>query len=293
MPSSTSTAQSFQPSSAGRLLRDWRTSRGMSQLDLALHAGFSARHVSFIETGRTQPSRHALLALAESLDIPLRERNRLLEAAGYAHVYRHTPLAADEMSHVRGVLQFLLDHHEPYAAIVLDRYSNCLMGNRASARMVAALVDPSLISEHANHLRLVFHPLGARRWIVNWDEVARQLLGRAERDLGQSAPDEIGIALLAELRGYGVPERSRRGSASLTPADLLLPIHIRKDGLELRLFSAIMTLGTPQDVTLQELRVEEFFPADAESEEAWMRTMFTGSGSTDRDNRSDVERLSS
>ena len=275
----------------GELLREWRGARGVSQLELALRTGFSSRHVSFIETGRTQASRQAVLILAEALDVPLRERNHLLEAAGYAHMYRHTPLAADEMSHVRGVLQFRLDHHEPYAAIVLDRYSNCLMGNRASARMVAALVDPSLIGEHANHLRLVFHPLGARRWIVNWDEAARQLLGRAERDLRQSAPDEIGIALLAELRGYGVPERSRCASASLTPADLLLPIHIRKDSLELRLFSAIMTLGTPQDVTLQELRVETFFPADAESEEAWMRLMFTESGATDRDNGSDVATL--
>src|SRR5262249_59057845 len=224
-----------------------------------------------METGRTQPSRQALIVLAEALEVPLRERNRLLEAAGYARVYRHTPLAADEMTHVRGVLRFLLERHEPYAAIVLDRYSNCLMGNRASARMVAALVDPSILEEHANHLRLVFHPLGARRWIVNWDEVARHLFGRAERDLGQSAPDEVGVALLGELRGYGVPEPARRSSASLKPSDLLLPIHIRRGDLELRLFSTIMTLGTPQDVTLQELRVETFFPADADSRPAPLR----------------------
>jgi MmyB-like transcription regulator ligand binding domain len=214
-----------------------------------------------------------VLTLAEALDVPLRERNRLLEAAGYAHVYGNTPLAAEEMSHVRGVLQFLLDRHEPYAAIVLDRYSNCLMGNRASGRMVAALVDPSLIGEHMNHLRLVLHPLGARRWIVNWDEVARHLLGRAERDLGESASDDVGVALLAELRGYGVPEPARWASDSLKPADLLLPIHIRKGDLELRLFSTIMTLGTPQDVTLQELRLETFFPSDADSETAWRRLM--------------------
>jgi len=209
----------------------------------------------------------------------------LLEAAGYAHVYRHTPLAADEMSHVRGVLQFLLDRHEPYAAIVLDRYSNCLMGNRGSARMVAALVDPSLIGEHANHLRLVFHPLGARRWIVNWDEVARHLIGRAERDLVDSAPDTIGVALLAELRGYGVPGLARPADSPLKATDLLLPIHIRRDDLVLRLFSTIMTLGTPQDVTLQELRVETFFPSDAASEQAWMRLMSEESGGRDGRNR--------
>ena len=116
-------------SAVGQLPRYWRGARGMSQLDLAMHSGFSARHVSFIETGRTQPSRQALLVLAEALEVPLRERNRLLEAGGYAHVYRQTPLATDEMSHVRGVLQFMLDRHSPYGAVVLDRYSNCLMHN--------------------------------------------------------------------------------------------------------------------------------------------------------------------
>src|SRR5262249_37726841 len=145
----------------------------------------------------------------------------------------------------------------------------CLMGNRASARMVAALVGTSLVAEHANHLRLVFHPLGVRRWIINWDDVARNLLGRAERDFGQSAPDKTALELLAELRGY-VPTLSRRpSSAPSTPADLLMPIHIRKADLDLRIFSTIMTLGTPQDITLQELRLETFFPADTESEVAW------------------------
>ena len=258
-----------KPPALGRLLREWRTARGVSQLELALRAGFSSRHVSFIETGRTQPSRQALLALADTLDVPLRERNRLFEAAGYAHVYRHTPLDASEMSHVRGVLRFLLDRHEPYAAVVLDRWSTCLMGNAAAARLNAALVDPSLITEHANQLRLVFHPLGARRWIVNWDDVAHHLLARAERELAHSAADETGPRLLAELRGYGVPAAPRPPGASLEAADLLLPIHIRKGGLELRIFSTIMTLGTPRDVTLQELRLETFFPADAESEAAW------------------------
>jgi transcriptional regulator with XRE-family HTH domain len=253
----------------GQLLRDWRAARGMSQLDLAMHAGFSARHVSFIETGRTQPSRQALLVLAETLEVPLRERNRLLEAGGYAHVYRQTPLAAEEMSHIRGVLQFILDRHTPYAAIVLDRYANCMMGNGASERLVAALVDSSLLTEHMNYLRIAFHPLGARRFIVNWDEVARHLLGRAERELGQAKGDEVAAALLTELQDYAGPLVHERRSAGVTAGDLLLPIHIRKGDLELRMFSTIMTLGTPQDVTLQELRIETFFPADEASERAW------------------------
>src|SRR5262247_2268651 len=199
-----------QSGTLGQLLRDWRAARGMSQLDLAMQAGFSARHVSFIETGRTQPSRQALLVLAETLEVPLRERNRLLEAGGYAHVYRHTPLAADEMAHVRGVLQFILDRHAPYAAIVLDRYANCLMGNAASGRLLAHLVDPSLMTTHANHLRMAFHPLGARRWIVNWEQVARHLLARAEREFGESTGDEQATTLLDELRRYGGSSSHRR-----------------------------------------------------------------------------------
>src|SRR5262247_2888378 len=179
-----------QSGTLGQLLRDWRAARGMSQLDLAMQAGFSARHVSFIETGRTQPSRQTLLVLAETLEVPLRERNRLLEAGGYAHVYRKTPLASEEMTHIRGVLQFILDRHKPYAAVVLDRYANCLMGNGASERLVAALVDSSLLGEHMNHLRILFHPLGVRRWIVNWEEVSRTMLARAERELGESKDEE-------------------------------------------------------------------------------------------------------
>ena len=256
-------------SAVGQLLRDWRAARGMSQLDLAMHAGFSTRHVSFIETGRTQPSRQALLVLADTLEVPLRERNRLFEAGGYARVYRETPLAAEEMGHVRGVLQFILDRHKPYAAVVLDRYANCLMGNGASAQLLASVVDPSLITEHANYLRMVFHPLGARRWIVNWDEVGRHLLGRAERELGQVTDDAIARDLLAELRDLAGPSLHHRPSASVRAADLLLPVHIRTADVDLRLFSTIMTLGTPQDVTLQELRIETFFPADEASENSW------------------------
>ena len=242
----------------------------MSQLDLALDSGFSARHVSFIETGRTQPSRQALLTIAESLEMPLRERNRLLEAAGYAHVYRQTPLAAEEMTHVRGVLEFILERHKPYGAVVLDRYSNCIMGNGVSERLIAALVDPSLLGAHVNYLRVTFHPLGARRWIANWDDVSRHLLGRAERELRPVRDDGTAVALLEELHGYAGPSVARPAIGP-SAADLLLPIHISKDGFELRLFSAIMTLGTPQDVTLQELRIETFFPADEASERAWRR----------------------
>ena len=272
MHATTATTSRQPVSSVGQLLRDWRAARGMSQLDLAMEAGFSARHVSFIETGRTQPSRQALIVLAETLEVPLRERNRLLEAGGFAHVYRQTSLDADEMSHIRGVLQFILDRHQPYPALVLDRYSNCLMGNGASDRLLAAVTDASAITPPGNILRNVLHPLGARRSIVNFDEVARHLLGRAERELGSAKDDAVAIALLDELRSYAGESIRQRSSAPLA-GDLLLPIHIRTNDLELRLFSTIMTLGTPTDVTLQELRIETFFPADEASERMWRRVV--------------------
>jgi transcriptional regulator with XRE-family HTH domain len=259
-------------SPVGQLLREWRTLRGLSQLELAMHAGFSARHVSFVETGRTLPSRQTVLTLADSLDIPLRERNRVLDAAGYAHVYRHTPLTADEMAHVRSVLKFVLERHEPYAATVQDRYSNCLMQNGPCCRLLASLVDPSLLTEPVNFLRATFHPLGARRWIHNWPELSRYLLERTEHELGVIDGDPTGKALLDELKSYGAaPAPARRVNDRLKAAELLVPIHIRKGDLDLRLFCTYMSLGTPQDVTLQELRIETLFPADEPSERTWKR----------------------
>lgn len=142
------------------------------------------------------------------------------------------------------------------------------MGNGVSERMLAALVDPSLLEPHANYLRLSFHPLGARRHIVNWDEVATHLMARAERELNHAAHDETARELLSEIRGYA-PPGPHRSPSRVTPADLLLPIQLMVNGVELRMFSTIMTLGTPRDVTLQELRVETFFPADPGSEAAW------------------------
>jgi transcriptional regulator with XRE-family HTH domain len=249
----------------GSLLREWRATRGLSQLELAMRAGFSTRHVSFIETGRTQPSRQALLVLAETLDIPLRERNRLLEAGGFAHVYAQTPLGADEMRHIRGVLEFILERHDPYGAVVLDRYANLLMANRAAHQLFSALVDSSLLTGTPNVLRMVFHPLGVWRSIVNWHDVGRHLYERAERELRPVEHDATAAALLAEIRGYAGALAGAPRANHVRPADLLLPVHIKRGELELKMFSTIMTLGTPQDVTLQELRIETFFPADEQS----------------------------
>jgi len=256
--------------SIGARIRVWRQARRLSQFDLASRAGFSVRHVSFIETGRAHPSREAVLALGEVLDLSLRERNRLLESAGFAHVFRETPLSADELAHMRGMLQFILDRHLPYAAVVLDRHSNLLLGNRAADQFFPALISSKLSAPptRVNVLRATFHPEGSRRWIVNWPEVERHLLSRAEIDLG-SSEDAVGAALLAEIRSYASASWAADSQTTLLPGDLLLPIHIRMGDLDLRLFSTIMTLCTPRDVTLQELRIETFFPADQNSERCW------------------------
>jgi len=254
--------------SVGRRIRAWRQRRGLTQFELAGRAGFSVRHVSFIETGRAQPSREALLALGEVLDLPLRERNRLLESGGFADVFRETPISADEMAHMRGMLQFILDRHLPYAAIALDRHSNLLLSNQAASQFFPTLISPALSAATNNVLRITFHPEGSRRWIVNWPEVERHLLSRAELDLG-STEDAVGAALLAEIRSYASALAATDSHTAPRHRDLLLPLHIRMGEIDLRLFSTVMTLCTPHDVTLQELRIETFFPADQESERCW------------------------
>ena len=173
------------------------------------------------------------------------------------------------------MIQFVLDRHLPYAAVALDRYSNCLMGNGASGRLLARFVAPSLLTGHANHLRVVFHPLGLRRVIVNWEEVSRHLWRRAERELGEAEGDATARALLAELRGYVDLPSAAPDVSTDDPASLVLPIHIKSDDVDLRLFTTVMTFGSPQDVTLEELRLEAFFPADGASEQQWHRLMAT------------------
>jgi transcriptional regulator with XRE-family HTH domain len=242
--------------------------RRLSQFELASRAGFSTRHVSFIETGRAHPSREAMLALSEVLDLPLREQNCLLEASGFARVFRETPLSAEDMAHIRGMLQFILDRHLPYAAVVVDRYWNCLLTNRAATQFFKTLISPAQSCLQNNLLRATFHPEGTHRWIVNWPEVERHLMSHAELEFS-SAEDAVGHALLAEIRSYA--SASSAPDATPRPGELLLPIHLRMGDLDLRLFSTIMTLCRPQDVTLQELRIETWFPADQSSERSWLR----------------------
>lgn len=252
----------------GALLRYWRGARNLSQLDLATEAGVSSRHLSFLENGRSQPSRDMVLMLAEVLEVPLREQNALLQAAGFAAAYGETDLDAPEMAAVRASIAFLLERHEPYPAVLLDRHWNVVMSNRGgTALMTRFVASPAALASPINVMRLLFRAEGARPFIRNWDELAAAMVQRLHREAAVAARDDGAHALLAEVLAAGVPAdwRTPRLGGELP---VLVPMRLARDGIEVSLFSAITTLGTPLDVTLQELRLETFFPADESSDAA-------------------------
>ena len=250
----------------GALLRHWRTARRLSQLELALEAGVSSRHLSYVETGRSQPSREMVLLLADALEIPLRERNALLVAAGYAPRYFETGLAAPEMAQVRNAIDLILRHQEPYPAFVLDRHWDIRMSNQAAPRCTRFLLGAE--PTESNMLRLVLHPNGLRPMMVNWEETAGDLIRHLHNQIAASPSDERAKRLLAEVLAQpGVPARwrTRETGAPTTP---LLRTSFRKGDVELRFFSTFTTFGTPYDVALEELRIECSFPADEKTASA-------------------------
>lgn len=243
----------------GERLRSWRQRRHLSQLQLAGEAGLSARHLSFVETGRARPSRELVLHLAEHLDVPLRERNVLLVAAGFAPVFPETGLDAPEMQSVRDALTRLLAAHEPYPAIVVDRHWNFVLAN-AALGILAELVAPALLAPPINVQRVSLHPEGLAPHVVNFDEYASHLLLRLRRQV-ELTGDGVLAALLEEVAAFpGVPSIPRS-----EPGDepgVVLPMRVRTvDGI-LSLFTTIATFGAPLDVTLSELAIEAFYPAD-------------------------------
>jgi transcriptional regulator with XRE-family HTH domain len=252
------------PRGAGTLLREWRERRRMSQLDLSVEAEVSTRHLSFVETGRSRASRELLLHLAEHLEVPLRERNALLLAAGYAPVYRETPLEADELGPVRAALDKILAGHDPYPAVVVDRRWNVVAANAAALGAFTGGVAPELLQPPMNALRVSLHPEGLAPRIANFAEYSAHLIGRLQRELAVSADPDV-AALLDELRGYpGVVEETRGGDTDAASL-LFVPLVLRPaggDGPELSFFSTIATFGTALDITVAELAIESFFPAD-------------------------------
>jgi transcriptional regulator with XRE-family HTH domain len=253
-------------SQIGEVLHHWRARRGMSQLALALEADVSPRHVSFVETGRAQPSREMVLQLARALDIPLRERNLLLLAAGYAPVYQESTLDAPELRAVRTALDAILAKHEPYPAVVMNRRWDILATNSGATRFFGSLLGERPMPSPANVVRLMFDVDGLRPYVTNWEAVAEALVQRVHREAVGGVRDDITTRLLEEVLAYAdVPARLARPDpeAALVP---VIPVTFVKGTSRFSFFSAVTTLGTPQDVTLQELRIECFFPLDTDTE---------------------------
>ena len=254
-----------QPKTFGARLRWWRQRRGLSQLDFAGAAGTSQRHLSFLESGRTAPSQEMVLRLAAVLDVPLRQQNALLLAAGYAPVWRESELTAPALAEVNGALDQMLAQQEPFPAFVVDRRWSLLRANQAAARLTEFLAGPTPSSPAPpgapNLADALVSPDGLRPFIVNWEEVALHFLRGVQADAAADGMPET-ARLLDRLLAYpGIPALAAIALPE-APAGPVLAIHFRKGETSLRLFTTIATLGTPQDVTLQEIRIECFFPAD-------------------------------
>lgn len=246
----------------GELLRWWRDRRGLSQMALAHRAGVSPRHVSFVETGRSRPGREVLVRIAEVLELPFRETNALLEAAGHARRYRESALDDEAMERLRDMLRFVLDRYEPYGAVVVDAGWRLLMANEAHRRLAGRILADAGgegDGEPGTNLMIeLFRPGGFRERLANWPEVAHHLLERLRRQVaGNPARDDV-RDLLERLESYDLPPEP-----DIRPPDVpVLPMHFVLGDVELRLVSLITTFGAPQDVAAQELRLEAFLPAD-------------------------------
>jgi len=253
-------------------------------LDLSIETGVSQRHISFIESGRSIPSRQTLLEIAQVLDVPLRERNTLLVSAGYAPVFSEAAWNSSQMQSVTKALERILRQHEPFPALVMDRYWNVLMTNQSAPRFFNCFFDMSQRKGPRNMLHLVFDPNGMRPFVEHWDEVASSLLHRVRTEATGRVVDEKTRELVAALLAYPggkalsveqIQTRSRRSDPGQTfesnsapgrPVLPIIPLSFRKGETVLNYFSMVTTVGTPQTVAAQELRIETMFPADEETE---------------------------
>jgi transcriptional regulator with XRE-family HTH domain len=250
----------------GDLLREWRQRRRLSQLDLSLEAEISARHLSFLETGRSQPSREMVLHLAEQLDVPLRDRNILLQAAGYAPVFPERRLDDPALQAARLAIDQVLTGHEPYPAVAIDRHWTLIASNSATRRLLAD-VDAELLRPPVNVLRLALHPRGLAPRTANLGEWRDHLLARLRRQVDISA-DPVLVRLLRELRDYPAPDEANGDHDTNAVA---VPFRLITEAGVLAFFSTTTVFGTPVDITLSELAVEAFFPADQQTAEALRR----------------------
>lgn len=249
----------------GVLLRHWRDLRGRSQFDLSLDTGVSQRHISFIESGRSVPGRQTLLDIAQALDIPLRDRNTLLLASGYAPIYSEGAWNGPEMQSVTDALERMLRQHEPFPAVVMDRYWNVLMTNEAAPRFFDCFIDMAARKSPRNMLHLMFDPDGMRPFIANWEDAAKGLFQRVYRESVGRVIDEKTRELLAALLAYPDVKTDWKNPIELS-AMPVIPIGFVRDGQVLNYFSMVTTVGTPQTIAAQELRIECMFPADKATE---------------------------
>ena len=258
----------LQGNELGALLRRWRGVRNKSQIALSLDAGVSQRHLSFIEIGRSSPSRATLLGLADALDVPFRDRNVLLLAAGYAPIYPAAGWDDADMRRVTEALQRLLRQHEPFPAFVMDRYWNVVLTNAAAPRFFGSFVNLSARPTPRNLLHLMFDPQGMQPFIANWQDVARSLIQRVYREAVGRVVDAKAQELVSSLLAYpGAQSQWRAGPAGDGASDLpVIPITFVKDGEQLGYFSMLTTVAAPQAIATQELRVESMFPVDEQTE---------------------------
>ena len=263
-------ASSPQPDLFGPMLRAWRRRRGASQLALALQSGVSQRHVSFLESGRARPSREMVVQLTSALDVPLRQRNTMLLAAGFAPVYRESGLGAPELAPVRQAIDRMLKQQEPYPAVVVDRLWNLLQANEAANAFTVFLFEgpppPTPAGKSANLLRWLLDPSALRPKLANWEEVARHLVSTTYAEILADGGEPKALAFIEEVMSYpDVPASFRKLRFEERPAPVLTLDYV-VGGKSLSIFTTIATLGTPQDITLQEVRIECFFPADERSD---------------------------
>lgn len=248
----------------GDLLREWRQRRRMSQLLLATEADISTRHLSFVESGRALPSREMVMHLAERLDVPLRARNALLVAAGYAPLFRERPLSDPQLAAAREAVNLVLKGHEPYPALALDRHWNIVATNNALAPLLTG-ASPDLLKPPVNVLRLSLHPEGIAASIVNWHAWREHVLTRLQRQIDVSGDDTLS-ALRDELAGYPAPPGAEPAEHSdFAVNQIAVPLRLRTPTGMLSFFSTTTVFGTPVDVTLSELAIEAFFPADQQT----------------------------
>lgn len=252
------------------MLKQWRQHRHISQLDLACEAGVSQRHVSFLETGRANPSRQMVLALASSLDIPLRERNSLLQSAGFSAAFSEGSLDQDSHQIFRDALQQNLDHAEPFPALVLDGKWNMIMANTAALRFFGQFVDPIAANvaignpERYQIVRLCLHEQGLQPFIVNWQDLVATYLSRARRALLANPQDQHLPVLIDEIVNHPLAPDDWRTAWSANPTPAVEMI-LKKDGQEYHLFTMLAHFGAPTDITLEELSLEMFYPANEET----------------------------